>query len=169
MSYSYTTTDTFTKTHAVYLGSKVAADLQQMQLFYSEPSNEDIDAYLEELVILMVNRCLKMVEYGFRRGSNWVIVTRYTARFDGFSLTDDRSGRVPAGVNIAGAPFHSYLEYNARWWQELTEEQRQQITALLPFSRTSGTEPGIGSGGWTLDKSYSRNGVSLERGVYRSL
>ena len=168
MSYSFTTTDTFTKTHAVYLGSKVAADLQQMQLFYGKPSDGDIDEFIEELVILMLYRCLKMVEYGFMRGDNWVVVTRYTARFDGYSLTDERSGRVPAGVNTNGASWHSYLELNDRWWREISDEERRKIKELLPFERTAGTEPGIGLGSWTLDKTYSRNGVSLERGVFGS-
>lgn len=168
MTYSYTTTSTFTKTHAIYLASKVAADLRQMQLFYGEPSDEDIEMYIEELVILLVNRCLKMVEYGFRRGSNWAVVARYTVRFDGFSIVDDRSGRVPADAYVTGASWHSYLEYNDYYWRELSENQRQQIKRLLPFQRTSGTEPGTGLGGWTIDRTYSKNSVSLSRGVYRA-
>lgn len=167
MTYSYTTTDTFTRTHAVYLASKVAADLQQMQAFYGEPSDGDIDKYLEELIILLVNRCLNMVEYGFRRGNTWVVVTRYTVRADGVSIADDRSGRIPAGANVSGASWYSFLEYGEKW-QQLSENQRQQIRKLLPFQRTTGTEPGIDAGGWTYDKTYSKNGVSLERGVYRA-
>lgn len=168
MSYSYTTTSTFTKTHAIYLASKVAADLRQTQLFYGEPSDEDIEKYIEELVILLVNRCLKMVEYGFRRGSNWIVVTRYTASFDGFSIVDDRSGRIPADAYVAGALWHSYLEYNNYYWWELNETQRQQIKRLLPFQRTTGTELGTSPSGWTNDKTYSKNSVSLTRGVYRA-
>ena len=167
MTYSYTTTSPFTKTQAISLASKVAADLRQMQLFYGEPSDEDIEKYIEELVILLVNRCLKMVEYGFRRGSNWVVVARYTMRFDGFSIVDDRSGRIPANADVNGAWWLSYLEYND-YWSTLSEEQRQQVRRLLPFQRTPGNEPGIGPGGWTIDRTYSKNSVSLTRGVYRA-
>lgn len=165
MTYSYTTTSTFTKTQAIYLASKVAADLRQMQLFYGKPSDGDIEKYIEELAILLVNRCLKMVEYGFRRGGDWVVVARYTMRTGGLSLTDDRPGRVPADANITGASWYSFLEYND-YWSELSESQRQQIRSLLPFQRTPGTEPGIGPGGWITDRIYSKNSVSLERGVY---
>ncbi len=59
MTYSYFTSDTFTKTHAVYLASKVAADLKQMQLFYGKPSDESIEAYINEIVLLLVNKCLQ--------------------------------------------------------------------------------------------------------------
>lgn len=168
MSYSFTTTETFTKTHAVYLASKVAADLQQMQLFYGQPSDEDIDKYLTELIILMVNRCLKMVKYGFKSGDNWAVATSYTARFDGLSLEDERSGRIRSRGNIVGASWYSYLEHNDRWFEELSEEERQRIIKLIPIKRTSGSDPGIGSGSWTSDKTYSRNGVSLERSSYIS-
>ena len=47
MTSSYSTSDTFTRTHAVYLASKVAADLKQMQLFYGKPSDGNIEAYIE--------------------------------------------------------------------------------------------------------------------------
>lgn len=167
MTYSYTTTSTFTRTHAIYLASKVAADLRQMQLFYERPYNKDIEAYIEELAILLVNRCLKMVEYGFRRGDSWVLVARYVINASGLSLVDDRPGRIPPDANIAGASWYSFLEYNDYWWR-LSESQRQQITMSLPFTRTTGTEPRSGILGWTGNRTYSKNGVSLERGVYRS-
>jgi len=168
MTYSYTTTSTFTRSHAIYLTSKVAADLKQMQFFYGKPSDMDIEKFIEELVILLINRCLKMVEYGFKRGNNWVVVARYVARFDGFSITDERSGRIPAGADVSMASWHSYLECNDYYWRTLSEAQRQQISSTLPFQRTSGTEPDISSGGWTTDRTYAKNGVSLSRGVYRA-
>ena len=165
MTYSYSTSDTFTKTHAVYLASKVAADLKQMQLFYGKPSDENIESYIEELVILLVNKCLKMVEYGFKRGDSWVVVVRYTVRSDGTSVADDRSGRVPAGANISSALWHSFLEYNGTWFS-LSENERQRIRNSLSFQRTDGNEPNFGSGGWSFDKTYSRNGTALNRSVY---
>ncbi len=168
MTYSYTTTSTFTESHAIYLTSKVAADLRQMQFFYGKPSDIDIEKYIEELIILLINRCLKMVEYGFARGNDWVVVTRYVARFDGISITDERSGRIPAGADISGASWLSYLEYNDYYLWTLSEAQRQQISSKLPFQRTSGAEPGTSSGGWIMDRTYSKNGVSLSRGVYRA-
>ncbi len=165
MTSSYSTSDTFTRTHAVYLASKVAADLKQMQLFYGKPSDGNIEAYIEELVILLVNKALKMVEYGFKKGDSWVVVVRYTVRSDGTSVADDRSGRVPAGANVSGASWHSFLEYSGVW-SSLGESERQRIRDSLPFQRTYGNEPNFGPGGWSFDKTYSRNGTSLERGVY---
>ena len=167
MTFSYTTSESFTRTHAVYLASKVAADLRQMQLFYSRPSDGEIEAYIKELVILLLSRCLGMVEYGFNRNGGWVVVTRYVVRTDGFSGADERSGHIPPNENIAGATWHSYLEYNLRW-DQLTENERARISLTLPFQRVPGHEPSIGLGGWVLDKTYSRAGVSFERGVYRA-
>ena len=110
-----------------------------MQLFYGKPSDDNIEAYIEELVILLVNKCLKMVEYGFKRGDSWVVVARYTVQSDGTSVTDDRSGRVPAGANTSSALWHSFLEYNGTWFS-LSENERQRIRNSLPFQRTDGND-----------------------------
>ena len=110
-----------------------------MQLFYGKPSDDNIEAYIEELVILLVNKCLNMVEYGFKRGDSWVVVARYTVQSDGTSVTDDRSGRVPADANTSSALWHSFLEYNGTWFS-LSENERQRIRNSLPFQRTDGND-----------------------------
>ena len=138
-----------------------------MQLFYRQLSDSEIDAYIDELIILLLARCLGMVEYGYTRNGGWVVVTRYKVRNDGISGADERPGRIPVGADLSGATWHSYLEYNQRW-NQLTNQERSQISASLPFQRVTGTEPGIGPGGWILDKTYSRNGVSIDRGVYQA-
>lgn len=165
MTISYTYSDTVTKTDAGYLASKVAADLKQMQLFYGKPSDEEIEAFKEELVVLLVNKCLKMVEYGFNRDNKWIIVIRYTISSYGMLLEDDRSGRIPPGADISGASWLSFLEHNDSW-HSISDIERERIQELLPFQRTEGTEPGFDPGGWTSDKTYYRNGTALERGVY---
>ena len=167
MTFSLTTSSTFTKTHADYIASKVATDLQQIQAFYDHPSNQQINDYIDELVILLLNGCLKMVEYGFVKDSGWVLVARYSARFETIGAIDERPGRIPANANVAGATWASFLEYNSRWSQ-MSEAERADIQALLPFQRVSGSEPSVGVGGSDFQRTYSRNGVALDRGVYRA-
>ena len=103
-----------------------------MQLFYGKPSDDNIEAYIEELVILLVNKCLKMVEYGFKRGGSWVVVARYTVQSDGTSVTDDRSGRVPAGANTSSALWHSFL---VRWTPSLRQPEGQIKRVSHPYAR----------------------------------
>ncbi len=167
MTYTYTTTESFTRTHAVYLASKVAADVSQMQLFYGQPSDAWIDAYVTEVVVLLVNHALGYIEYGFKRGINWVVATKYTARSVQTGVADDKSGRIPPDANVSGASWTSFLTYSDRWGQ-LTQAERDKISSQLPFQRTAGTEPSTANGSWALDKSYSRNGIALDRGIYRS-
>lgn len=167
MSFTHTRSESFTRTHAHYLASKVAADLHQMQRFYGSPSSSEIDGYLQELTTLLADGYLDYVEYGFRRDGRWVLYLRYTAT----SLTlgtDDRSGRVHPGVDTSGASWHSYLTHSSAWWA-LTDSQRQRVEDVLPFRRTSGDPPGVGAGYWIDDKTYSRNGVALGRRTFRPL
>ncbi len=161
-TYTRSNSETFTRTSAKYLVSKVAADLRQMQRLHGEPSDAWIDAYVEELITLLADGYLGSVTYGFQRGDEWVVALRYLVNLDGTTAAvDDRPGRAPLG-DTWGATFGSFLTYSWKW-SLLTAEQRRQVERLLPFIRSYGDEPG---GGWTYGgKTYSRDGVSLSRGT----
>lgn len=161
MTTTYTTSSTFTRTHARYLASKIAADLFQMQLFYGRPNDKEIEDYLDEAVILLLSGCLDSVTYGFRRGDGWVIALQYTASVHGLVANDDRSGGVTPGVDISGTNWGSFLCYSSKW-SNLLREERLELMALLPISRAGGAEPKT-SGAWTPDRSYSNGGVALQR------
>jgi hypothetical protein len=163
MSTTFTYSDTFTRTHARYIGSKVAADLRQMRAFYFRPDETEIDDYLEELVELLAGGYLESVDYGFRRDDGWVVALNYVVRGDGTLDIDDRSGRVPPGSNVADASWYSYLRYSQKW-HLLSSEERQAIKARIPVKRTDANEPNIGAGNvWIGDKVYSSNGTSISR------
>ncbi len=53
MTYTTTTTRTFTRTSALYIASKVAADLRRLRSYYGRPSEEIIQHYVEEIITLL--------------------------------------------------------------------------------------------------------------------
>src|SRR5437868_8488676 len=99
MTQTYTTTETWSRTHARYVAGKVAADLRQMQQEYGQPTDAAINDYLLELTVLLAGGFVKEVSYGYRRDGAWVVALKYTADMYGNLSTDDRSGRIPRGVN----------------------------------------------------------------------
>ena len=161
-TFTRSTSETFTRTSAKYLASKVGADLRQMQRLHGVPSDGDIDGYAEELITLLAGGHVDSVAYGFKRADNWVMALRYTVNSDGtVSATDDRPGRVPLG-DVQGARFESFLTYSSKWWA-LSSQERDRVERTLPFVRRSGVEPG---GAWSYGgKTYSRDGLSLGRGT----
>jgi hypothetical protein len=168
MSFSYTLSSSFTRTHARELAAKVAADLRQMQVFYRKPTDQEIDDYVVELVELLVGGYLSSVDYGFRTNSGWVVALSYTVRSDGTLDTNDRAGRVPIGANISGTYWYSYLRKNSKWW-DLTQSERYKIESSIPIKRNGTGEPSIGSGNvWVEDKVYSSNGTSFTRRTLKS-
>ena len=153
MTETYTYSETFTRTHAKYLVSKVAADLYQMQLFYGKPSDKDIDNYIEELILLLLGGYLDSVDYGFKKDDKWIIVTSYLAKFDSITETDDNSGSIYPGADITGAHWASYLRKNSNF-SNLSMSERNKIEDLLPIKREAGAESGFHSGVWISDKKY---------------
>lgn len=168
MTQTGTQTKTFNITRARYVTSKLMADLKLLQRAYDAPSNADIEAYSEEAALLLQYGLLGDVTFGFRRrDGNWVLALRYIARIDGTLEADDRAGRVPRGVDVTGAGFHSYLTYSAVW-DRLDWQSRQGIKKSLPVIRTAAPPPGTAGGYWTSDKVYSSNGSGLGRMSFRA-
>lgn len=168
MTTTFTTTSTFTRTHAAYLASKVAADLRQMQRFYGQPSDERIAKYIDEVILLMLDGYLDTVEYGFQRNGNWVggAALSYSARW-GSIFADDSTGRVFARADVAGATWKSYLTKSHKF-DALPSYEQAKIEAALPIQRTGGEQPGA-EGVWTYDKTYSSGGGAVQRRILKPL
>lgn len=168
---TFTTTSSFTITHARYVTAKVAADLRQLRGLYGRgPTDEMIADYAEEAALLLRDGYLERVDYGFKRdtpsGSQWVLLLRYVARSG--QLTDDHSGRVPARAPIDEAYFHSYLTYTGRYLN-LSPSEKERVKESLPVKRTSGDDAGFAAGTWSGDRGYSSNNQGVARSVFQAL
>jgi hypothetical protein len=166
-SFVQSTSETFTVTHARYLASKVATDLQRFQRFYGKPSNEWIAAYEGELIHLLKHDLLDNVVYGFQRATRWTAaVVKYTVGPKGVLVTDDDPGKLTPGLDVAGAEFTSYLCHKPRWLS-MSNEERARIEQELPFRRIGKDQPGLESGYWLDDRRYSAGGVALGRSTVK--
>lgn len=168
-SYTYSSTQTFTLTHARHLAAKVATDLRRMQRLYNEPSDKWIADYETEVTELLRQGYLGTATYGFKRNGEWIEPTlRYTANDLYKGSTDDDPGRVVPGKNVVGATFYSYMTYSLAW-DKLTGAQQNAIKQALPFQRTGADQPSVANGGYFAeDKNYSAGGRSLSRASVRS-
>lgn len=171
MSYSYTvsSTQTFTVTHARHMSAKVATDLKRIQrLYVGGPSDLDIANYETELTEFLKVGYLGTVTYGFRRNGEWIEPTlRYTAQdLTGMSASDDDPGKIRASANVSGATFYSYLAYSSAW-SNLSESEKDAFKKRMPFYRGGAPEPGV-SGYLQSDRTYSSGGRALNRSTVRS-
>jgi hypothetical protein len=101
-----TRTATFTITDARYVGAKVGADLRLLNILYGRPSLESIAEFAEEAAVLLRERYLGTVDYGFldTPANSWKLRLRYTATTGGH-LLDDRPGTLPTGRPSPDTPF----------------------------------------------------------------
>jgi hypothetical protein len=168
MSSSHTTTSTFTIANARHVAAKVKTDLKLLQRAYGEPSDQRIDDFGEEAAQMLNAGYLRTVTYGFKKDGAWIVALRYTANNDGTLATDDRAGQIPRGVPVAGASFHSFMNYSAKW-DVLTSSEWETFKKTLPIQRTSGSEPGTSGGYWSTDHTYSSNGSGVARTTFKPL
>lgn len=167
---TFTTTSAFTITHARYVTSKIAADLRQLRLLYNgRPAEVDIERYAEEAALLLRDGHLERVDYGFKRttatGAEWVLLLRYLVRAG--EIADDHAGRIPPGVALGDAHFHSYLAYTSKFFS-LPQAERDRIKAALPVTRTAGAEASFATGTWGNTRAYSSKQHGVDRSVFRA-
>ena len=166
MSSSSTRTWTWTITQARYVTSKIATDLELLREHYGKPSEEKISDFAEEAALLLAIRCLKSVEYGFKKDGKIVFALKYVARNDGTLTADDRPGRIPASLDLESCRFYTFLTYSDSFY-DLSKEDRDNIEECLPVRRTDGNSPVLGSGSWTQNRTYSTNGEGVFREIFK--
>ena len=168
MSYSIAATRSFSISHARYVTSKVAADLDLLRAYYGWPAADYVTRFAEEAALLLNLRYLRSVEYGFRRNGKVILALKYVARSDGTLHSDERPGRVPFGLDVSGARSYSFLEYSDSFLGE-SSQVRAQVEAALPVRRSEGPTPETAFGYWEQSRSYSSNGEGVLRSIFRPL
>jgi hypothetical protein len=166
-SFSVSDSESFTVAHAKRIASKVATDLLRFQTLYGSPTTQWIDDYERELVEMLKRDVVGYVEYGFKRDGKWTeAAVRYKALPGGTLVTDDDPGKIRPRLNVAGAPFTSFMSCNSNRWSK-TQAERDAIKQSCPFQRTSGSAPALEAGNWTDDLNYVAGGRGLGRATVR--
>lgn len=164
MTQSLTSSSTFTISDARYVAAKMGADLRGLYARYNEPDAEKIEDYIEETAQCLKHGYLKTVDFGFKRGDEWILRLRYGATIGG-QLTDGPTGRLPAASQLSDCHFYSYLRWSDSFYN-LSEADKQAFRATLPINRTSSNAPSLGSGHHGNATEYSRHGAGLSRDVF---
>ena len=93
MTSTFTTTATFTRTHAKHLAAKVVADLYQCSVFYGRPTEDAIDDYQTELIELLANEYVDTYEFGFKEAGKRLLTWHYAVGADGGCMGTPTPGR----------------------------------------------------------------------------
>jgi len=163
------TTQTFTRTHARYLASKVVSDMYQCARLYGGPACDSVADYEVELVEMLVGGYVYEYEFGFKNDGKRVVSWQYAVNAAGDLVgggTDDSAGSVYARAKIAGATYFNFMSYSQKWL-DLSQGERDAARAAVPISRSTGTLPTDGSGYWAHDKTYTNGGTSVSRRTFR--
>jgi hypothetical protein len=168
MTYSVTTSQTFSIIHARRLSSKVAADMHLCAQYYGHPSEQSVREYAEELAQYLNEGYVEEYEFGYQKNWKRLVTWRYKIDVNGALTSDDRPGKVVPYVDVAGASFFNYLTRNNRFFGR-GPEQRAAFEAALPVRRATGDPPSDGAGYWTSDRNYYSGGRGLSRQTFQPI
>jgi len=166
MTATYSTTDSFTLTNAKKLAAKVVADMHQSRRFYGGPSEASIDAYNDELVVMLAGQYVTSYEFGYQTSDEKRVVSWLYHVSAAGDLEGGRSGGLCATANISGAKLFNFMTTNARWG-DLTDSQRAGVAGNHTVSRVTGAGPSDGAGSWFRDRTYVSGGVAVVRQEFR--
>ncbi|GHO65591.1 hypothetical protein KSC_044830 [Ktedonobacter sp. SOSP1-52] len=166
MSSTYTTSETFTLTHARRLAAKVAADMHQCQRFYGHPTDQQIKNYEQELTILLHGGYVKSYEFGFQTKYERRIVSWYYTVGPSGGLEGGRSGGLFSAADVSGAVLFNFLSPSSEWFA-LSTMERDKIKASYSVRRADGSAPQDGSGYWDSSRHYTSGGVVVTRKEFR--
>jgi hypothetical protein len=164
-----TVAESFTLTNAKIIASKVTADMRRCQQLYGKPSDTDINNYGTELAILLKDGYVSTYEFGWVRATDdeRILTWKYSVDSSGNLTNNDRPGRIIAGVDITGTSMRNRLCHTSKWFNDLTEAQREAIEKGLPIHRTPSAEYGSSLGRWVNDLCYSSGGVATVRQTFK--
>jgi len=166
MTNSYTNTESFTLTNAKKLAAKVSADMDQCRLHYGEPLETDIVRYRDELVVMLVEKCVSKYEFGYKTSDGKRIVSWQYAVNAAGDLEGGRSGGLFATADVSKGSMFNFLWTNTTW-DNLSDSGREKIRSQHAVRRGTGDPPSDGSGSWVRDRTYGSGGVALERREFR--
>jgi hypothetical protein len=160
-----TATESFTLVEAKELASKVTADMRRCQQIYGSPLDAWINDYGTELALLLNDGFVENYEFGFLRYGARILSWSYTVGSSGQIASNDRPGRMIAGVDISGAEWFNRMNRTPKWWSQ-PKDQRDKIEARMPFRRSISDSPPDGAGRWVYDLNYTAGGVTLGRKTF---
>ncbi len=166
MSYSYTTSEPFTVTHARRLAAKVAAAMHRCPRFYGLPTDEQIENYQQELTVLLHGGYRKSYEFGFKTKDDRRVVSWYFTVGPAGDLEGGRSGGLYPSAETAHAVTFNFLGYSDAW-VALSGTEKATIKAKHSVRRSDGVPPQDGIGYWDTSRHYASGGVAVTRKEFR--
>lgn len=168
MSSSSTRTAAATTTVAkiAYVTRKMQADFLAILDTYTYDGYSESYALeiVEDIRRLLDEEVLDAVSFVWtQKWSNRVLDTfRYSVVTGNVASTNDRSGGVGYYSELAEADFKVRLTYNQRWI-DIGQSERNSISKDLNIAWVSANQLNYGSGSWTTEKTYSKDGYGVVR------
>jgi len=172
MSASYTRSNIQTNTlsKVVYVTRKVQADLLTVLDHYHYFSEVYAQELIHDIRVFIDEEVLSRVKFVWiKTGTSFVLEELdYFIISGGVGLADDRSGSIRFHPDLSKANFRVQITYNDRW-QKMSVDEKKAIHAGLKLAWGTASQLTYSGGQWSSERTYSQDGLGLNRSRYTTL
>ena len=163
-----TATATSTLTKVVYVTRKVQADLFNLVDTYEQISQEYAEKLIHDLRILLDEEVLERIDFLWTYPGTNVVVGAYIYKViaAGVGTVDERAGNIRYDPILQASEFTVRIYRNAHWYG-MSDSDRKAITDKCCIGWTRGAALDFSRGSTTAEKTYSKDGLGLNRERFR--
>ncbi|MGG6242776.1 hypothetical protein ACQ4N7_29570 [Nodosilinea sp. AN01ver1] len=169
-SYTRSTTQTSTQSKVIHVTRKVQADLLAILDHYGYFSEDYAQKLINDIRVFIDEEAIEQVKFTWTRlGSNVVVEELdYKVVWGDIGLADDRSGSIRYRFDLTTAKFQVRTNYSDRW-RRMPEDQKKLIREDLKLQWKPANRLDYTGGQWSAERSYSKDGLGLNRSRFTRL
>lgn len=167
VSQTRTATQTSTYQRVIHVTRKLQADLFNIVDSYGQISESYAQDLIHDLRIFLDEEVLGEIRLLWKRRNTKEVVFGFSYEIlDGVSgLVDDRSGGIRYRSDLLDRDFFVRIFYNSRW-DQLSEDGKREIKGRCKLTWSSGSSLSYANGGWSPNRTYSKDDYGLRRSSY---
>lgn len=169
-SYTRSQSQTNSLSKVISVTRKVQADLLTILDHYHYFSEDFAQELIHDIRVFIDEEVISRIKFiWIKPSTNFVLEELdYLVIFNGIGLADDRSGGIRFHPELSKASFKVRITYNDRW-RKMIENDKELIREDLKLTWETASQLTYNGGQWSSERTYSQDGLGLNRSRYTIL
>jgi len=161
-------TESSTLTKVVYVTRKVQADLFNIVDTYNQITQDYAERLIHDLRILLDEEALDRIEFLWTYKNTNIVLGAYAYKVigNGIGLADDRAGGIRYDSALQACDFTVHI-FRSEHWRQMSYESQKAISDQCKLQWSAAGSLDYSQGTFTSGRTYSKDGLGLDRNGFR--